>query len=63
MGAKINIGFNGPVTYFLGIKFTTKVHKSGDISIQLSQVAFINSLVLVQVLMVMKSLSLTHNQV
>jgi hypothetical protein len=38
--------FNGLVTYFLGIKFTTKAHDSGDVSIQLSQEAFIDSLVL-----------------
>jgi hypothetical protein len=36
--------FNGPVTYFLGIKFITNTDENGDISIQLTQEAFIESL-------------------
>jgi deoxyuridine 5'-triphosphate nucleotidohydrolase len=43
-GKKIDMEFNGPVTYFLGIKFTTKTHESGDVSIKMSQEAFVEAL-------------------
>jgi hypothetical protein len=44
-GAKIDMEFNGPVTYFLGIKFITETHEDGNVSIQMSQEAFIDTLV------------------
>jgi hypothetical protein len=44
-GNKIDMEFNGPVTYFLGIKFTTKKDANGNVTIQLSQEAFVDSLV------------------
>lgn len=43
--SKMDMDLNGPVTYFLGIKFTTQTDENGDVSIQLSQEAFIESLV------------------
>jgi hypothetical protein len=44
-GGKMDMDFNGPVTYFLGIKFITNTDENGDVSIQLTQEAFIESLV------------------
>jgi deoxyuridine 5'-triphosphate nucleotidohydrolase len=44
-GKQIDMEFNGPVTYFLGIKFTTSRDENGDVSIQMSQEAFVDSLV------------------
>jgi hypothetical protein len=42
---KIDMEFNGPVAYFLGIKFTTKQEENGKVTIQMSQEVFIGSLV------------------
>jgi hypothetical protein len=39
----MDMEFNGPVT-FLGIKFITDIDNNGDVSIQLTQEAFIESL-------------------
>jgi hypothetical protein len=44
-GSKIDMEFNGPVSYFLGIKFTVNQEADGYVSIQMSQEAFIDSLV------------------
>jgi hypothetical protein len=44
-GTKIDMEFNGPVTYFLGIKFNTSKDAQGNVNIQMSQEAFIDSLV------------------
>ena len=43
--ATMSMDFNGPIDYFLGIKFTPKRHKDGHVSIHLTQEAFVESLV------------------
>jgi hypothetical protein len=43
-GAKLNTDFNGKIGYFLGINFTHHKYDTGDVSIQLSQEAFIDQL-------------------
>ena len=42
--AKLDTEFNGKIGYFLGINFTHKSFTSGDVSIMLSQEAFIDNL-------------------
>jgi hypothetical protein len=44
-GQQIDMEFNGPIRYFLGIKFTTKTDENGEVTIQMSQEAFMDSLV------------------
>ncbi len=44
-GSKIPMDFNGDITYFLGINFKCKRHPDGNVSIFLSQQAFIENLV------------------
>ena len=46
-GSQITIDFNGPITYFLGINFTTHCNKNGDVCITLTQTSFINHLAIV----------------
>ena len=43
-GAKLNTDFNGPIQWFLGIKFQHQRHTNGDVTIHLSQEAFIDTL-------------------
>ena len=43
-GAKLDTEFNGTIGYFLGINFTHEVFPTGDVSIMLSQEAFIDNL-------------------
>jgi hypothetical protein len=43
-GNLIKTSFNGPVTHFLGITFTTNVDAAGNVTITLSQLPFIESL-------------------
>ena len=42
--AKIEMDLNGPVTHFLGIKFTTTHHADGHVTTKLSQEAFVDTL-------------------
>ncbi len=44
-GAKLDTGFNDQIDYFLGIYFNNKRHKSGDVTIKLSQQAFTENLI------------------
>ena len=44
-GNEIPMEFNGPVSYFLGVNFTHTRHSDGNVSILLSQEAFIEALV------------------
>ena len=43
-GSLIKTTFNGPVTHFLGITFTTTVDSFGNVTLNLSQLPFIESL-------------------
>jgi hypothetical protein len=43
-GDKLDTMFSGDIDYFLGIKFDCKKNKNGDVSIMMSQEAFIESL-------------------
>ena len=43
--AKLDTDFNGKIGYFLGINFTHETTPSGDISIMMSQEAFVDNLV------------------
>ena len=43
--SKINMELNGPITHFLGIKFSHTKHDDGSISIKMSQEAFVETLV------------------
>jgi hypothetical protein len=43
-GEKLDTTFSGDIDYFLGIKFDCKKNKDGDVSIMMSQEAFIESL-------------------
>ena len=43
-GNKIDTSFNGPIDYFLGISFSHQRHINNDVTIHMSQHAFIDSL-------------------
>ena len=42
--SKLDMDLNGPVSYFLGLKFTPTYHDDGNLSVKLSQEAFIDTL-------------------
>jgi deoxyuridine 5'-triphosphate nucleotidohydrolase len=44
-GQKLDTDFNGKIGYFLGINFTHDVSPSGDVTIMMSQEAFVDNLV------------------
>ena len=41
---KVKVAFNGPVSQFLGIKFTNIKHSNGNLSIYMNQTAYIDYL-------------------
>ena len=43
-GAKLDTDFNGPIQWFLGIKFQTQQDRDNNVSILMSQTAFIDTL-------------------